>query len=88
MMVRTQKTSAIDMTEFDDAIVLRDGAGCHGAHLLRPCHALRTSAQDPQLDPRSLSQLAAHIHTGDSFLSLACARASAMSARTNRLLYL
>ncbi len=69
----------------------RYGGTCHGAHLLHrvmPCAPCADSAQDPQLDPRSPSQLAACIHTGDSFLSLTCARASAMSARTKRLLYL
>ncbi len=87
-------------SNFCPTVILRNGADriyllasrcCHGARLLHrvmPCAPCADSAQDPQLDPRSPSQLAACIHTGDSFLSLTCARASAMSARTKRLLYL
>ncbi len=55
--------------------------GCHGARLLRRVIHCAPSAQDPQLDPRGPSQLAARIHTRDSLLSLRC-------ARTKRLLYL
>ncbi len=54
---------------------------CHGARLLRRVIHCAPSAQDPQLDPRGPSQLAARIHTRDSLLSLRC-------ARTKRLLYL
>ncbi len=56
-----------------------------------PCHALRALRRQrarPTTGSTQPSQLAACIHTGDSFLSLTCARASAMSARTKRLLYL
>ncbi len=72
---RTRRCRVVDMEEVK---ALR---GCHGARLLRRVIHCAPSAQDPQLDPRGPSQLAARIHTRDSLLSLRC-------ARTKRLLYL